>query len=30
MMESMKAVVCSKYGPPEVMRLETRDKPVPH
>ena len=25
----MKAVVCTKYGPPEVQKLEDEEKPVP-
>jgi NADPH:quinone reductase-like Zn-dependent oxidoreductase len=28
-MESMRAIVCSKYGRPEVLHLVERDKPVP-
>ncbi len=27
-METMKAVVCSKYGPPEVLKVVDREKPV--
>ena len=25
----MKAVVCTKYGPPDVLQLQQVDKPVP-
>jgi NADPH:quinone reductase-like Zn-dependent oxidoreductase len=28
-MESMKAIVCPKYGPPDVLRVATRAKPMP-
>lgn len=28
-MESMKAILCTKFGPPEVLRIGLRPKPVP-
>lgn len=28
-MEMMKAVVCTKYGPPEVLRIVPYKKPIP-
>jgi NADPH:quinone reductase-like Zn-dependent oxidoreductase len=29
MMEKMKAIVCTKYGPPEVLKMMVVDKPIP-
>jgi len=29
-MSKMKAAICTKYGPPEVFRIELRDAPVPN
>ncbi len=28
-METMKVIICEKYGPPEIMRIGHRNKPIP-